>query len=136
VNVYTEDSTSECLYRRFQFSSVAQSCPTLCDPMSCSTPGLPAHHQLLECIHSQMHFFFFETKDGDPAFSLLSLSMDSYSSRPFQRPATISVYRPVSSKSQFCSVSSLLAAITLDLCFCLLHIETAWRKLLISLSEI
>jgi len=62
--------------------------------------------------------------------------MDSYSSRPFQRPATISVYRPVSSKSQFCSVSSLLAAITLDLCFCLLHIETAWRKLLTSLSEI
>ena len=27
-----------------QFSSVAQSCPTLCDPMDCSTPGLPAHH--------------------------------------------------------------------------------------------
>ena len=27
-----------------QFSSVAQSCPTLCDPMSCSTPGLPVHH--------------------------------------------------------------------------------------------
>ena len=30
------------------FSSVAQSCPTLCDPMSHSTPGLPVHHQLLE----------------------------------------------------------------------------------------
>ena len=29
-----------------QFSSVAQSCPTLCDPMHCSTPGLPIHHQL------------------------------------------------------------------------------------------
>ena len=29
-------------------SSVAQSCPTLCDPMDCSTPGLPVHHQLLE----------------------------------------------------------------------------------------
>ena len=28
-----------------QFSSVAQSCPTLCDPMDCSTPGLPVHHQ-------------------------------------------------------------------------------------------
>ena len=27
------------------FSSVAQSCPTLCDPMNCSTPGLPVHHQ-------------------------------------------------------------------------------------------
>ena len=29
-----------------QFSSVAQSCQTLCDPMNCSTPGLPVHHQL------------------------------------------------------------------------------------------
>ena len=33
---------------RFQFSSVAQSCPTLCDPMNHSTPGLPVHHQLPE----------------------------------------------------------------------------------------
>ena len=31
-----------------QFSSVTQSCPTLCDPMDCSTPGLPVHRQLLE----------------------------------------------------------------------------------------
>ena len=33
---------------KVQFSSVAQSCPTLCDPMGCSTPGLPVHHQLPE----------------------------------------------------------------------------------------
>ena len=32
----------------FQFSSVAQSCPTLCNPMNRSTPGLPVNHQLLE----------------------------------------------------------------------------------------
>ena len=32
----------------FQFSSVTQSCPTLCDPMNRSTPGLPVHHQLPE----------------------------------------------------------------------------------------
>ena len=30
----------------YQFSSVAQSCPTLCDPVDCSTPGFPVHHQL------------------------------------------------------------------------------------------
>ena len=38
-----------------QFSSVAQSCPTLCNPMNRSTPGLPVHHQLPEftqtCVH-------------------------------------------------------------------------------------
>ena len=31
-----------------QFSSIIQSYPTLCDPMNCSMPGLPVHHQLLE----------------------------------------------------------------------------------------
>ena len=36
-----------------QFSLVAQSCPTLCNPMNCSTPGLPVHHQLPEA--TQIH---------------------------------------------------------------------------------
>ena len=38
-----------------QFSSVAQSCPTLCDPKNCSTPGLPVHHQLLEFTQTHIH---------------------------------------------------------------------------------
>ena len=38
-----------------QFSSVAQSSPTLCDPMNCSTPGLPVHHQLLEFTQTHAH---------------------------------------------------------------------------------
>ena len=38
-----------------QFSSVAQSCPTLCDPMNRSMPGLPAHHQLLEFTRTHVH---------------------------------------------------------------------------------
>ena len=38
-----------------QFSSVAQSCPTLCDPMSRSTPGLPVHHQLPEFTQTHVH---------------------------------------------------------------------------------
>ena len=37
------------------FSSVAQSCPTLCNPMNCSTPGLPVHHQLLEFTQTHVH---------------------------------------------------------------------------------
>ena len=39
-----------------QFSSVAQSCPTLYDPMNRSTPGLPVHHQLLEFTQTHMHW--------------------------------------------------------------------------------
>ena len=38
-----------------QFSSVAQSCPTLCDPMNSSTPGLPVHHQLPEFTQTHIH---------------------------------------------------------------------------------
>ena len=53
-----------------QFRSVAQSCPILCDPMDCSTPGLPVHHQLLEFNQTYVHWV------GDsiqPSHSLLSL---------------------------------------------------------------
>ena len=38
-----------------KFSSVAQSCPTLCNPMNCSTPGLPVHHHLPE--FTQTHIY-------------------------------------------------------------------------------
>ena len=38
-----------------QFSSVAQSCPTLCNAMNCSTPSLPVHHQLLEFTQAHVH---------------------------------------------------------------------------------
>ena len=37
-------------------SLVAQSCPTLCDPMNCSMPGLPAHHQLPEFSQTHVHW--------------------------------------------------------------------------------
>jgi len=42
-------------YQSAQFSSVAQSCPTLCNPMNRSTPGLPVHHQLLEFTQTHVH---------------------------------------------------------------------------------
>ena len=39
----------------YQIRSVAQSCPTLCDPMNRSTPGLPVHHQLREFTQIHVH---------------------------------------------------------------------------------
>ena len=39
-----------------QFSSVAQSCLTHCDPMDCSTPGFPVHHQLLKLAQTHVHW--------------------------------------------------------------------------------
>ena len=41
--------------KKVQFSSVAQSCPTLCDPMNRSTPGLPVHHKLMESTQTHVH---------------------------------------------------------------------------------
>ena len=40
----------------FQLSSVTQSCPTLCNPMNCSSPGLPVHHQLSEFTQTHAHW--------------------------------------------------------------------------------
>ena len=42
-------------HESIQFSSVTQSCPTLCDPMNCSTLGLPVHHQLPEFTQTHVH---------------------------------------------------------------------------------
>ena len=48
--VIWENSIEICM-----FSSVAQSCPTLCDPMNRSTPGLPVHHHLPEFTQTHVH---------------------------------------------------------------------------------
>ena len=58
-----------------QFSSVAQSCPTLCDPMNHSTPGLPIHHKLPEFTQTHVH----------PA---ISSSVVPFSSCPQSLPAS------------------------------------------------
>ena len=51
---YHSEAVSHCFVSA-QFSSVAQSCPTLCDPMNRSTPGLPVHHQLPEFTQTHVH---------------------------------------------------------------------------------
>ena len=64
-----------------QFSSVTQSCPTLCDPMNRSTPGLPVHHQLLEFTQAHVH----RVSDANPA---ISSSVAPFSSWPQSLPAS------------------------------------------------
>ena len=59
-NLFYESCNRTFLYsrnhpKRFQFSSVVQSCLTLCDPMDCTTPGLPVHHQLPELSQTHVH---------------------------------------------------------------------------------
>ena len=53
----------------FQFGSVAQSCPTLCDPMNCSTPGLPDQHQLPDFTQTHVHRVSDAIQPSHPLFS-------------------------------------------------------------------
>ena len=66
---------------KLHFSSVAQSCPTLCDPMNRSTPGLPVHHQLLEFTHTHIHRI-------SDAIQPFSSSVVPFSSCPQSLPAS------------------------------------------------
>ena len=74
----------------WNFSSVTQLCPTLCNPMDCSTPSFPVHHQLLELAQTHVHLV------GDaiqPSHPLLSPS-----------PAfSLSQHQSLSSESVFTS---------------------------------
>ena len=67
------------LFSLVQFSSITQSCLTLCDPMDCSTPGLPVHHQLPEITQTHVH------RVSDPA---ISSSVVPFSSCPQSLPAS------------------------------------------------
>ena len=70
--------SSHTLVSSVQFSSVAQSCPTLCDPTNCSTPGLPVNHQLPEFTQTHVH------QVGDA----ISSSVIPFSSCPQSLPAS------------------------------------------------
>ena len=73
-------------------SSVTQSCPTLCDPRNCSTPGLPVHHQLLEFTQTHVHWV------GDAIYPSHPLS--SPSSPAFNLSQCQGLFRWVSSLYQ------------------------------------
>ena len=54
--IISKKKTALCSSKiKHQFSPVTQSCPTLCDPMDCSTPGFPVHHQLRELVQTHVH---------------------------------------------------------------------------------
>ena len=55
ILVSSRNTPSQTYPASVQFSSVAQLCPTLCDPMNRSTPGLPVHHQLPQSTQTHVH---------------------------------------------------------------------------------
>ena len=83
----------------FQFSSVAHSCPTLCDPMNRSTPGLPVHHQLPEFTQTPMHLV---DNAIQPSHPLSSPSPPAFNLSPHQ-----GLFQGVSSSHQVTKVLEL-----------------------------
>ena len=77
-----------------QFSSVAQSCPTLCDPMNRSTPGLHVHHQLLEFTQTHVHRVSDAIQPSHPLSSLLLLPPVPPSIRVFSNESTLHIRWP------------------------------------------
>ena len=67
----------------FQFSSVTQSCPILCNPMNCSTPGLHVHHQLLESTQTHVHWVRDAIQPSHPLSSFFSCPQSLPASQSF-----------------------------------------------------
>jgi len=59
----------ECSWYSLQFSSVTQSCLTICDPINHSTPGLPVHHQLPEFTQTHIHWVSDAIQPSHPLLS-------------------------------------------------------------------
>ena len=62
-----------------QFSSVAQSCPTFCNPIDCSMPGLPVHHQLPEFTQTHVHWVSDAIQPSHPLWSPFLSRLQSFS---------------------------------------------------------
>ena len=77
-----------------QVSSVVQSCPTLCDTMSCSTPGLPVHHQLPEFTQTHVHRVYDAIQPSNPLSSLFLLPPIPPSIRVFTNESTLCMRWP------------------------------------------
>ena len=83
--VYWKDSAfSHCPFIGDQFSSVTQSCLTLCDPMNCSTPGLPVHHQLPESTQTHVNWVGDAIQPSHPLSSPSPPALNVSSIRSFQ----------------------------------------------------
>ena len=77
-----------------QFSSVTQSCPTLCDPMNCSTLGLPVHHQLLQFTQTHVHWVCDAIQPSHPCHPLLLPPSIFSSIRVFSNESALQIRWP------------------------------------------
>ena len=84
----------EAKHLSVKFISVAQSCPTLCDPVNCSMPGLSVHHQLLESIQTHVHWVGDAIQPSHPLSPLLLLPSIFPSIRVFSNESALIIRWP------------------------------------------
>ena len=77
-----------------QFSSVTQSCLTLCNPMDCSMPGIPVHHQFPELTQTHVHWVGDAIQPSHPLSSLLFLLSIFPSNRVFSNKSVLHIRWP------------------------------------------
>ena len=88
-------------------SPVAQSCPTLCDPMDCRTPSYPVHYQLLELAHTHVH------RVSDASHPTISSSVVPFSClQSFSAPGSFPMSQFFASGSQSIGVSASASVLT------------------------
>ena len=90
-----------------QFSSVAQSCTTLCNPMDCSSPGLPIHHQLPECTQTHVHWVGYAISSSVVCFSSHHQS--------FPAPGSLQVSQFFSSDNRSIGVSASASILPMNI---------------------
>ena len=89
------------------FSSVAQSCPTLCNPMNRSTPGLPVHHQLPEFTQTHVHWVCDAIQPSHPLSSPSPPTLKPPSIKVFSSESTLPMRWPKYRSFSFSIIPSI-----------------------------
>ena len=85
-----------------QFSAVAQYCPTLCEPMDCSTPGFPVYHQLLEVAQTHVHWVSDAIQPSHPLLSPSPPAFNLFRIRVFSSESVLCIRWPKYWSFSFC----------------------------------
>ena len=96
LQVQSRDEMDDLIFASedFQFSSVAQSCPTLCDLMDCWTPGFPVHHQLPELAQTHVPHVGDAIQPSHPLPSLFVLPSNFPRIRIFSKQSVLCIRWP------------------------------------------
>ena len=99
-----------------QFSSVAQSCPTLCNPMDCSTPGFPVLHHLPKLAQTHIHRVGDAIQPSRPLLSPFPSAFNLSSIRVFSNELTLCIRWPkywsfsISPSNEYSGLISFMSA--------------------------